>query len=79
MAACEKCWRDAGLIADLAQSEHAAEYRKLVAERDRMGETCSPQDQAGPAATDCGRCGQRGTVHQHAKICMACGHDYQGE
>src|ERR1700674_4878456 len=46
MASCERCWRDARLIADSAQTEHADEYRKLVAERDRAGETCSPQDQA---------------------------------
>jgi ribosomal protein L37E len=76
MASCEKCWRDARLRADSAQTEHAEEYRKLVAERDRAGETCSPQEQAGPSATDCGDCGQRGTVHQHAKICMACGVDF---
>lgn len=72
MASCEKCWRDAALEAFHAGTDQATEYRILLRRREEIGPKCSAQDQAGPDATWCSRCGLR-TVHQHAKVCMNCG------
>ena len=61
MSACEKCWADSqrGLI------DQAGAYRRLVAERN-----CTPEQQAGPHATECPTCA-RITIHQHTGECMA--------
>jgi len=72
MPSCEKCWKDAGYIAHSKMTSKAEEYYKLVEQRDRDGETCSPEEQAGTEATICPVC-ERKTVHQYAKVCMACG------
>lgn len=61
MTACEKCWSDAHGDAD--------RYRELVIKR--YLSPCTPEEQAGPDATVCSGCGRK-TVHQHAKVCMAC-------
>lgn len=68
MASCEKCWADAGWEAMARGCDKVDAYRRLVAERE-----CTPEEQAGAGATECKACGRQ-TVHQHAGICMACGH-----
>jgi len=55
MSACEKCWADAGGDPD--------QYRQLLAARDRV-RNCTPEEQAGPSATECPEC-HRLTLHQH--------------
>ena len=67
MAACERCWRDAhtGPSADVS-----ANYARLLIERSGSA-ACTPEEQAGDAATECKICG-RCTGHQHARICMVC-------
>lgn len=67
MPSCEKCWHDAGTIAQSAQTDKVVEYRKLIAERE-----CTPEEQAGPDARECFFC-RRVAVHQLAHVCMACG------
>lgn len=69
MPACEKCWRDS---ARGPYSDHAEDYATLLRARTERGEACSPEDQAGPDATECQAC-QRVTVHQYAKVCTICG------
>jgi len=61
MASCEKCWNDSRGDPQL--------YSELVASRNVRGESCSPEDQAGPYATVCPHC-QRKTVHQVCLVCM---------
>lgn len=58
MSACEKCWADAGGNAD--------SYSRLIVDRNVIGRPplCSPEDQAGPDATECPEC-HRLTLHQH--------------
>lgn len=67
MASCEKCWRDAHRAPDASVAD---EYARLLKQRDRTN-PCTPEEQAGEHATSCGGCGRR-TVHQHARVCMAC-------
>lgn len=68
MPSCEKCWADAqGPYKDVVK-----EYSRLVKERD-----CTPEEQAGPDATDCPKCGRR-AAHQLCHVCMACGYDPKG-
>jgi hypothetical protein len=62
MASCEKCWNDA--------QGRAEDYQQLIEER--RGNPCTPEEQAGEYATECKKC-KRKTVHQYAKVCMACG------
>lgn len=64
MAGCEKCWADSG--GDYGQ------YLKLIEDRWIQGEICTLEEQAGPSASICSKCGRK-TVHQHAKFCIACG------
>lgn len=56
MASCEKCWRDSG--------SNPKEYARLVETRN-----CTPEEQAGDAATICPGC-ERRTVHQYSRVCM---------
>lgn len=56
MAACETCWRDA--------NGNPETYHRLLVSR-----ACTPEEQAGVAASECRQCG-RLTIHQHAEICM---------
>lgn len=66
MSACEKCWRDAH------RGEHfsvADEYARLI--RERRNNPCTPEEQAGPDASECPRC-HRMTLHQHTREPM-CG------
>lgn len=63
MAACEKCWSEAGGDAEA--------FRALVSHRNRIGAACSPEEQAGPDAAQCTNC-ERKTVHQYAGVCMNC-------
>lgn len=64
MASCEKCWADAGGDPD--------RYAELG--RERAASPCTPEEQAGPDALWCYRCARR-TLHQHARVCTACGGD----
>lgn len=70
MSVCAKCWRDAHRGPDVSVAE---EYAALIARR--VGPlACTPEEQAGPDATDCEKCGRR-TRHQHTRECMAgCGY-----
>lgn len=69
MSACEKCWADAAMAEAMSGRCQADEYRRLLAERGPTG--CTPEQQAGPDATDCCAC-ERRTVHQFTGECMAC-------
>ena len=62
MPSCEKCWTD-------SQGPYSTEhsYRDLVAERDAAGQTCTPEQQAGPDASECKVCG-RMTIHQYCHV-----------
>ena len=64
MPTCERCWAD-------AQSPYfkAEDYFDLVAKRNAKGEICTPEQQAGPDASECIVC-NRMTLHQHCHICM---------
>lgn len=64
MPACEKCWSDAHRGEQFSVAE---EYARLIDERN-----CTPEEQAGPEAAKCSKCG-RMTVHQYAKVCVICG------
>lgn len=68
MSSCEKCWNDAhrGPCVNVAR-----EYERLLAARDAAGQTCTPEEQAGPDATECPVCHRR-TVHQWTHVCVAC-------
>lgn len=57
MSTCEKCWRDAGGNSD--------RYHELIKTR-----VCTPEEQAGPDAGMCTRCGRK-TLHQFTGECMA--------
>lgn len=59
MSACEKCWSDAGGDPLL--------YMNLIKNR-----KCSPEEQAGPGAGMCPRCGRQ-TLHQYTSECMTHG------
>lgn len=67
MGACERCWRDAQATAFRSGADQQALYRELLA-----GRSCTPEQQAGPDATECAAC-RRMTVHQYSGVCMACG------
>jgi len=67
MASCEKCWAESGWEALRTGADQADVYRRLVSER-----TCTPEEQAGRDAGYCIPC-TRYTVHQYARVCMACG------
>lgn len=68
MSACEKCWRDAHRG---PQFDVADEYRRLIEER--RDHPCTPEEQAGPDATECPTCHRR-TLHQITRECMtSCG------
>ena len=56
MSACEKCWADAGGNADA--------YGQLLLVRWNLHQVCTPEQQAGPDARKCPRCGRK-TLHQH--------------
>jgi hypothetical protein len=53
MSACEKCWTD---------SQFGGDYTKLLDAR--KDHPCTPEQQAGPDATECPEC-HRLTLHQH--------------
>jgi len=65
MASCEKCWDDSYSYGE--GDGRVDRYIKLLAER--RNRPCSPEEQAGPHATECRTCKRR-TYHQHAKLCM---------
>src|SRR5438128_10666649 len=58
MSTCEKCWSDAHRGPQFSVAE---EYEKLM--RERRNNPCSPEEQAGPNAGVCSKCGKR-TLHQ---------------
>lgn len=62
MPSCEKCWSDA--------NGDSVRYQELM--KVRKYDHCTPEEQAGAAATMCDRCKRR-TVHQYAKLCTICG------
>lgn len=68
MSACEKCWATARML--------GVEYHEVLDDRRRV--PCTPEEQAGPDATDCEKCGRR-TRHQHTRECMACFDDPKRE
>lgn len=53
MSTCEKCWAD---------SQFGGDYTKLLEER--KDHPCTPEEQAGPDATECPECHHL-TLHQH--------------
>jgi len=61
MASCEKCWEESGGDSD--------KYHRLLKSR-----ICTPEESAGPNATQCPKC-ERRTLHQHVGVCMQCGYD----
>lgn len=68
MSACEKCWSDAYTRMLTGQFESQAHaYQELVHARQ-----CTPEEQAGPHATECTAC-ERQTRHEVTGECMACG------
>lgn len=64
MSCCQKCWSDS--------SGRAERYGVLVEQRDKDGETCTPQEQAGTEAFMCKSC-LRKTAHEITGECMMCG------
>lgn len=68
MLSCERCWADSALARYNGEEDA---YRRLL--RERQGQ-CTPEQQAGPDAQECPRCGRR-ALHQHCSICMHCGYD----
>lgn len=68
MSACERCWHDAVNRDD--RGDISEIYRKLLTERQGANQ-CTPEQQAGPNAGICIRCG-RETLHQFTHECMAC-------
>jgi hypothetical protein len=66
MSACEKCWHDAHVNPFASVAD---EYERLMNER--REHPCTPEEQAGPDATQCPTCG-RMTLHQHTREPM-CG------
>ena len=59
MSSCEKCWRDKGIGGD---------YHALL--ESRNDHPCTPEEQAGPDASECSLCG-RMVIHQYTGECMA--------
>ncbi len=48
MSCCEKCWSDAYLrMLDHPSKSQAEHYKDIVAEREKDGSPCSPQEQSG--------------------------------
>jgi hypothetical protein len=72
VASCEKCWLDAHRDPYM---DVVDEYHRLIEER-TGDKRCTPEEQAGPEATECAACGAR-TVHQFAMVCMKCGKDHR--
>lgn len=67
MPSCERCWADA--YGD-PYKNHQEEYHRLL--KERVGSlTCTPEERAGPDATECAVC-ETYTVHQHCHICVIC-------
>lgn len=58
MSSCEKCWRD---------SRTAENYSELL--ESRKGHPCTPEEQAGPDASECPLC-KRMVIHQFTGECM---------
>lgn len=75
MPSCEKCWADSAHDRMLGRDDS---YRSLMAAREAAGTICTAEEQAGVDAGLCKFCDRR-TVHQHAKVCMACGFDDKAE
>ena len=63
MSGCEKCWADSRL--------RNIEYHDMIALREREGPICTPEEKAGPDATQCPMC-KRMSLHQYTKEPM-CG------
>ena len=65
MSICAKCWTDSK-----ASDDPPARYIELIEQR--TGDlACTPEEQAGPDATECPGCKRR-TCHQVTGECMAC-------
>jgi len=64
MPGCQKCWRDAHRGPGVSVAE---EYSRLIDERG--SNPCTPEEQAGPDAEACPRCGRR-TLHEVTGECM---------
>lgn len=65
MSSCEKCWIDAARNMTGSQPE---EYHRLLNDPSRP--PCTPEQQAGPDASECPNC-KRWTLHQitHEPMC----------
>lgn len=78
MASCERCWADANGNGGYGyyRAGGRVEYADLVKIRNGVTEReCTPEEQAGPGATECPKC-YRKTMHQICRdTCMnpACG------
>lgn len=71
MPMCEKCWNDSAKSRCLG---YGPTYEELTLQRDRDGTPCTPEEHAGPDATECPKCLRR-ACHQLCGICCACGYD----
>jgi hypothetical protein len=58
MSTCEKCWRD---------SRREENYKEVL--DSRKDHPCTPEEQAGPDASECPLC-KRKVCHQHTGECM---------
>jgi len=58
VSSCEKCWRESG---------SAENYNALL--ESRQDHPCTPEEQAGPDASECPLC-NRMVLHQHTGECM---------
>ncbi len=58
MSSCEKCWQE---------SRFVDSYHELL--ESRKDSPCTPEEQAGPNASECPKC-KRMTLHQHTRECM---------
>jgi len=68
VSVCEKCWSDAHSGFPYCFVTDA--YVRLIKERE--GNPCTPEEQAGPYAKRCGACDRR-TLHQYTSECMTPG------
>jgi len=59
-------------IMGLSSGNQATIYSRLIKEREKSGENCTPEEQAGYDAQECSKC-RRMTIHQVLKYCVICG------
>lgn len=47
MAGCERCWNEAGIRAMSRMGDKVEIYHEILADRDRRGLVCTPEEQCG--------------------------------